>query len=370
MAVKDAPKGESGPPVSPPSLSAGPWAGGKTSARPRPATEIARVRASPTAPTGPAAHPAPLPRRPKGRLFIGTLLVSVVGLLGYLVWDAFMRCEAYGVIEGRVVRVASPFDGVVREIFVREGDTVAQGQVLATVENIDARQQRSRLQDELKVVQAEVASELSQLQLKSVLQDDRRLKALAEYYELWGTLLAEQSKLEEAGMNLRRAEKLRNTLSAAELETVKFTFEGQKAKVGKLVEAVKRLKSRTQISDTEKQALEAQLQPKLVRIESLRNELARVTERIELGTIRATVPGRVVRTHRFAGEYAEVSQVLVEVVEAGSLRVVLYVPQPHAELYTIGDALEVEVPTHATTLGGTITRLGEQVAAAPNSLAR
>ena len=189
---------------------------------------------------------------------------------------------------------------------------------------------------------------------------------------LWGTLLHEQSRLEEANVSLRRVEKLRHdaAVSTAELETAKFSYEGQKAKVAKLIEAVEKLKTRTEISDTEKQALEAQLKPKLVKTESLRNELARVTERIELGKIRSSVAGRVVRTHRFAGEYAETSHVLVEIVESGSLRVVLYVPQTHAELHAVGDSLEMDVPTHGTTLAGSVVRLAEQVSAAPDSLAR
>jgi multidrug resistance efflux pump len=374
MAVKDIPPPDSEAAEGPAGFTAAaaPWAGAKRSLPPRVAAETARVRAQPGTASGAATHAGPLPRRPKGRLFVGTLLISVVGLLGYLVWNALLRYEAYGVVEGRIVKIASPFDGVVRAVYVRDGDTVEQNQVLATVENIDARQQLARLQDELKVAQAEVAGELSQLQLKSVLQDDRRLKALAEYYELWGTLLHEQSQLEEANVSLRRVEKLRHdaAVSTAELETARFGYEGQKAKVAKLIEAVEKLKTRTEISDTEKQALEAQLKPKLVRIESLRNELARVTERIELGKIRASVAGRVVRTHRFAGEYAESSHVLVEIVEAGSLRVLLYVPQTHAELHAVGDTLEMVVPTHGTTLAGTVVRLAEQVSAAPDSLAR
>jgi multidrug resistance efflux pump len=374
MAVKDVSPPDSETPPSPAGFtgSAAPWAGAKRSLPPRVAAETARVRAQAGTASGSATLAAPLPRRPKGRMFVGSLLLSVVGLLGYLVWNSLMRYEAYGVVEGRIVKIASPFDGVVRAVYVREGDSVEQNQVLATVENIDARQQLARLQDELKIVQAEVASELSQLQLKSVLQDDRRLKALAEYYELWGTLLHEQSRLEEANVSLRRVEKLRHdaAVSTAELETAKFTYEGQRSKVAKLIEAVDKLKTRTEISDTEKQALEAQLKPKLVKIDSLRNELARVTERIELGKIRSSVAGRVVRTHRFTGEYAETSHVLVEVVEAGSLRVVLYVPQTHAELHAVGDSLEIDVPTQGTTLAGSVVRLAEQVSAAPESLAR
>jgi hypothetical protein len=60
----------------------------------------------------------------------------------------------------------------------------------------------------------------------------------------------------------------------------------------------------------------------------------------------------------------------VEIVEAGSLRVLLYVPQTHAELHAVGDTLEMVVPTHGTTLAGTVVRLAEQVSAAPDSLAR
>ena len=140
MAVKDVPAPDSDAPEGPAgfSVSAAPWAGGKRSLPPRVAAETARVRSQPGTASGAATHAAPLPRRPKGRLFVGTLLVSVIGLLGYLVWNALLRYEAYGVVEGRIVKIASPFDGVVRAVYVRDGDSVEQNQVLATVENIDA----------------------------------------------------------------------------------------------------------------------------------------------------------------------------------------------------------------------------------------
>jgi len=354
---------------------AAPWAGGRVGAEGPPlrrATDFQSGRPRPGSVPANAPKAAPLPKRPKGRLFVGAVLLSLLGGIAFLVWDAYFRYQAYGLVEGRIVKVAAPYAGIVRSVFVVDGQTVEQGELLFAVENLEARQQLDRLKDDLRVAQVDVASEISQIQLKTVLQDDRRLKALAEYYELWGTLLFEQGRLDEAELRLARADRLNReaTIPAAEYEAARFSYRGQKDKVARLTEAVAKLKDRTQISDAEKQVLEAQVRPKIVRLETLQNEISRATQRIELGKVRSPVAGRVLRSKRFAGEYTDATEPTVEIVEAGSLRVVLYVPADAAARYRAGQEWNVAAPARATTLRCTVTRCGEQFVPAPDCLIR
>src|SRR5262249_17936487 len=72
----------------------------------------------------PPPPPPPLPKRPKGRWFIGLLLLAVCGFIGYKVWDSYFRYQAYGTVEGRIIQVSPPWDGVVKYVHVREGETV------------------------------------------------------------------------------------------------------------------------------------------------------------------------------------------------------------------------------------------------------
>src|SRR5262245_6290656 len=87
----------------------------------------------------PAARPTPLPKRPKGRWFVGLILLGFCGSAGYQVWQAYFRFQAYGTVTGRTVQVSSPWDGVVRYLHVRPGDKVRQGQLLLTLDNLALR---------------------------------------------------------------------------------------------------------------------------------------------------------------------------------------------------------------------------------------
>jgi HlyD family secretion protein len=92
--------------------------------------------------------PSPLPR---------ALLYALLALLGVLVvWAAFGRLDIVAVSQGRLVpagflKIVQPAEsGIVREILVREGDTVREGQVLARMD--------ARLSDaDLAILQAELA---------------------------------------------------------------------------------------------------------------------------------------------------------------------------------------------------------------------
>src|SRR5262249_1480105 len=106
-------------------------------------------RTQSTQESGPPVRPTPLPRRPKGRWFIGVLLLTACGYGAFQVYDTFFRYRAYGVITGRVLSVSPPWEGVVQYVHVRDGDTVRQGQLLMTLENTELRQRRGQLDDEL-----------------------------------------------------------------------------------------------------------------------------------------------------------------------------------------------------------------------------
>jgi hypothetical protein len=83
-------------------------------------------QASNLAKLNPVARPTPLPRRPKGRWFVGLLLLAAVSYGGYQVWETFFRYRAYGMVTGRVVQLSPPWEGVASYLHVREGETSAR----------------------------------------------------------------------------------------------------------------------------------------------------------------------------------------------------------------------------------------------------
>ena len=329
------------------------------------------ARQAPEAASQPPARPTPLPKRPKGRLFVGTLLAAVCAFAGYSIWDSFLRYRAYGTIEGRLIDVSAPWDGQVSQVHVREGESVRQGQVLVTLENLELRQRVDRLNDDLAMAQANLQAEMSRLRWKSHENADRSGKAVADYYQAWGQLLKEQSELARLQPNVERAERLnkQRAISQEEREKVRYEEHGQRQKIDKLITAVEQLAERAQRVASPVEEYE-QLKPRFVAIENLQSELGRLRALLDQGRLRAPVNGLVVKRLRFTGEHTKQFDPVIEVLEEGSLEVVLFLQQKDADLFADGSTTEVVVAPYPERVGCTVLRLGEKFEPAPESIRR
>jgi len=325
----------------------------------------------------PAKHgmtPAPLPKRPKGKWFVGTVLGLFLCGGAFTTWDAMFRFPVRGEVVGRVLRVAPTWSGTVRTTHVVDGQEVRQGDLLFTCVNLEHEHRQAELTDQLRLAQAELSAQISRLQWESQLRTDRNRRALGEYYEVWGRLLAERSKLDQINAELERLDGMHSenalTVSQQQLESVRFGQQGQRDRVEKLESAVAEMKKRIGIYDEDNNTLTAQLQPPTLKIEQLRAELLRLREVMREGEIRSPVSGQIVKVLRYAGEYAEVSEPLAEIVEMGSLEAVLYVTQRRLASLENGQQVDVHVEPLDDTIRCNVTRIGQRMTSAPLNLAR
>ena len=318
----------------------------------------------------PPVRPAPLPKRPKGRLFVGALLTALCVFAVYGVWDSFLRYRAYGTVVGRLIDLSSGVDGAVRFYYVHEGDTVHQGQLLLVLENVVMRERLAQLEDEVLLAEADRAAELSRLKWQLLVSQDGRQRALSDYYETWGRLLEERAKLEVLARTLERSEFLvqRDAQSQQELDEVRFSEQGQREKVAKLAVAVDEQKRRADLATDATGDGFDQLRPKMVKIETLLAEMRRLRERLTEGQIRAPVDGLIVKRFRFTGENAAAREPLMSILEAGSLQVVLYVPQRLSKSFAADDEIAVVVDPQTERIPCRVERLGDQFESAPESV--
>jgi multidrug resistance efflux pump len=303
---------------------------------------------------------------------MGTIVVALCVSGSYLVWNTWLRFEAYGVVVGRIIHVSPAAGGVIKSLHVREGDMVRQGQLLATLENLQLEQQTAALGDALRIAQANLEAELSLYRVQMQQQGDQGQKAQADYVGLWGELLAKRSEIESLRAQLQRAKKLvqQGAASVEEMERLQFQLAGETAKMEKMETAVAELKKRAELYQKADSELQRRCKPQLVRIETLQGELARLRERLQQGEIRSSVNGRIVRIHRFAGEYAETGQEILEILEDGSLEIALFLPQHRINQWKKGDEVRLRVEPQAESVSCVVTRIGDELEAAPPSIRR
>jgi len=331
------------------------FAGAKSVARPRP------------------VRPTPLPQRPKGRWFIGALLLTCCFLATYKVWQAYFRYSAYGTVIGRVIEVSPSWEGAARALHVREGDSVRQGQLLVSVTSTELQHRSAQLQDELVVAQANLEAEMAKLKWQLAFSVDQGQGAVSNYFEMSGRLLQEQAKLDELRSSLRRSELLleEHAIAAAEVEQLRFNTQGQARKVAQLKESLGELKKRADLSELllqkgtglskgQSAAGFDQLKPHFAKLEALQAERARLQEQLAQGELRAPTNGQVLKIHRFAGEHCKLGEPVISLIEEGSLEVVLYLSQGASKKVAIGQKISVVLEPHSEALACTAVRVGDR----------
>ena len=131
------------------------------------------IAGSNRAPAGVGA-PTPVAKRPKGRLFITTVLLGIVGTVCYFIYDSYCSTIAYGSVTARVIRVSPQFDGTVRSIHVVDGDTVRKGDILATLDSAGLQRKLDEAGDRLKIARSEATAAEVQTKRDEQQNEDRK----------------------------------------------------------------------------------------------------------------------------------------------------------------------------------------------------
>jgi multidrug resistance efflux pump len=316
------------------------------------------------------AAPTPLGKRPKGRLFVALIMFAAVGLVLHYIYQSYYANIAYGSVSARVVRVSPAWDGIVRSIHVVEGQKVKTHELLATVDNLQIEQQIARASDQLKIAQADLNAELVRLRMNDELQQDRRRKSAAEYYQAWGDLLVSRSEFADLQQQVEASKFLNehHAVAATDHQTLLLKYEGHREKMRKLEIATQELKERSQIVATD-DVREALLEPRFVAVQTLQDEIKRLRDSLGQSEIRSPVQGTVVHLHRFSGERCGPGEFLIEIAEEGSTRITLFIEQQN--LADIRSRETVQVVVHSGEMVECrIDRFGLQFQPPPSNLTR
>ena len=232
----------------------------------------------------------------RGRAIRRRLIAAVVLLTSSIQTSVAMEPIDGFVTPFRTIDVATAETGIVKEVVVREGDTVEAGQILA------------RLDDE-------VHSSLLAIAEKSM-QSDGRLKAAETEHRIRERRL---SKLDElVGRGSARPEEVERAAADAEIAAAQLRAIYEEL-------AIKRLE----------------------------HERARI--QWERRTVPAPTGGVVLRIHKEAGEYIGPGDPqLMTIVQLDPLLAVFAVPSRHARRLQIGHPVRVRLPEADALVEGTV----------------
>jgi multidrug resistance efflux pump len=314
----------------------------------------------------------PMKKRAKGSGFFGFLFLTLFVIAGYTLWSSFLKFQSYGLIEGRLVSVAAPWNGTLISWQVRDGELVQQGDILANVTNLKMQHELAALGDELKMTQAQLDSEMSRIRFEVQGFSERSQKAVAEHLQASGELVQAKAKLEDLDAKLDRARRLLKSrnLSKSKYEALYYEHLGQKRKIEKLEEAVAVLKHRGQSANHTQCCGSPQLKPLLAKIDRTQSEMTRLRQRIEQGQLRAPVSGRVTKRFCLTGEAVSQGDPVLEILEDNSIEAVLYVPQRLTDEFEVSTEVEILLEPCQYPLTCTVRRVGDRFEPAPSSIAR
>lgn len=313
------------------------------------------------------AEPKPLPRRPKGRFIIGAVLFSTCAVIASAVWNTFLGVSAYGLVELDTLEICAPWEGTLTEYHVVEGQSVKRGQLLATFESPALQRQLQRLQDELNVAKATLDATASKLKWESQ-------SHAAEYFELWGAFLKNRDELSRIDRDLVRARKVADIVADEEIDHLELAASGQRSMLEKMAQALKELRARATGVDREGRPSDKaeldQIRPAETQVEYLFGELHRLEQQLDEGRLLSPVDGVVVRRNRSQGQRLEQSSPILEVVDAASSRIVLYVQQDASDSLPEGTVVELRVDPIDTAISATVQSTRERFESAPSQIRR
>lgn len=263
----------------------------------------------------------------------------------FTVWDNLLRYKAYGVVTGKIVNVSAPIDGVLQYVHVREGDHVRMDSRLATVFDLTYEQKLSRVEDEIKVAEADLHARLAKVRWESHVQETEITRSLADFYEGAGAVHEQEGTLGVIRNELKRTQELIASNAAKENDLVNQSIQ-ESAHEDKLLaveKALEVLKGRAEKAADAPRLGAEQIKPLVAKVDLLLNETKRIREWMSQGDLRAPVNGIILSRHRPAGECIRSHEPLFSMMEESSLEIELFLPQDMTGNYSVGDTIELRI---------------------------
>lgn len=311
--------------------------------------------AAPNTPT-----PQQASRRPQGKFLSVLLLIALLGWSGSAVWNSFFRYSAHGFVTGRLLEISAPWPADLKSVAVSAGARVRQNDLLAIAEDPQLEAAIEALGDELQAAKAELIAQEALLSLAAESRQDSIQEIQADYYEIKGNLLQEQSHYRALTSKIDRRHEISpsGAISQEEIDSLVFAKQGLGDRIENLQQAVNSLEKRLVVPDQQDEEA-ARLSPWQTRIETTQAAIRRLREKQKRGELRAPADGKVVKVHSGVGERTGPDKKLFEFLRDDSLELVIFVRQDQQDDFLVGSSVQVLIQPEDQTLDCRVARIGD-----------
>jgi HlyD family secretion protein len=250
-----------------------------------------------------------------------------------------------GYVEGDFLRLGPREAGLVTALAAREGDSVAAGAPLFSIDSERAR---------LSVAEAEARMQAARARMQDLMRGGRPQEVAAAEQ----LLAAARAELDLAQRDFARTQDLAEQDAAprAQLDTARRTLAATQARVAELqsrAELVGQPAREDQIAAAEREAEAAQAELDLAR------------EALSDRAIPAPAAGRVDRIYLREGEYAAAGQPVLSLLPPGNVKAVFFTPEPELSALAPGDPVTLDCDGCAAPLRGVVSHIAAQAEFAP-----
>ena len=316
---------------------------------------------------------APPPRR----RFLPLLILATVlaGYAGYQLWLSRRPYEWSGTVEARTISIGSRVGGRVKDVLVREGDRVKEGDPIVTLEPGDLEAQRLVAEGQL----AEAEANLLKLQTGARPEEIAQAKARAETSNAAlletrtgarveeiaadeARLVAAEATLDQAKNDADRIHRLYagGAIAKAEVDTADTQLRaavGQRDATKNALQQLKNGSRKEDVAQAVARAAEARASEQLVRagsrvedikastgmVEAARGRLEQIKTSLDELTVRAPRPSRVESLDLRPGDILGPSSTAATLIEDDQLYVRIYVPETQIGHVQVGTQVPVVV---------------------------
>ncbi|MCX7788708.1 MAG: efflux RND transporter periplasmic adaptor subunit [Spirochaetes bacterium] len=235
------------------------------------------------------------------------------------------RPTGSGTLEGEVVRVPARIASTVKEVWVREGQTVEEGEVLA------------RLDDEMLRIslrQAETGVALAENRLRLLLKGARE----EDIRQMEAALVKAEENLKSAREDNDRMQTLfqSGSITQKQKEDAELRYKIAEAEYAAAVEGLKKMKNWARPEEVEAARIQ---------LDQARANRDQVLKQLEYMEVKAPRRGTILTQGVYAGEYVIPGSTLFTLADLDSLYLTIYVPETLLGTIRLGQKAKVKVDT-------------------------